>query len=251
MSKHPSLAAALIAAQQQFTPVKKDNTANTGKFSYTYADLGSVLEAVTPALHANGLVVSQCMDLYDGQPCIKTVLMHADSDKELLSFTPIIWADKNDPQKFGGGITYSRRYAIMAMLNLNAEDDDATHARRPNGVSDTTTIARNTPSMQRTTTERGDPFPKDSDQRPPVSRVPEAVNDEDLFEPDPNNAQSPSAAQFRRLFAMQKQLGLSTDDVHAELDNLYGITSRKQLDWRQYKEYTEKLDARIKKQAGR
>jgi len=139
-TKHPNLAAALIAAQQTFTPVIKDNRANTGKFSYTYADLGSVLEAVTPALHANGLVISQCMQA--DPPSIETVLLHADSPQEMHSYTPIVWADKTDPQKFGGGITYARRYALMAMLNLNAEDDDGQHARQPAPAREPTPIKR-------------------------------------------------------------------------------------------------------------
>lgn len=134
-TKHMNLAAALIAAQQAFGDVTKGRTVRVetakGKFSYTYADLGSVLDAITPALHENGLVISQCMDVKDGQPVIHTVMMHADSDDDLHSYTPIVWADKTDPQKFGGGITYSRRYALMAMCNLNAEDDDGQHARQP------------------------------------------------------------------------------------------------------------------------
>jgi hypothetical protein len=131
-SKHPNLASALIAAQKAFKPIHKDNRANTGKYSYTYADLGSVLEAVTPALHDNGLVIIQAMDYREGHPCIVTQLIHADSDdSSVWSYTPIIWADQTDPQKFGGGITYARRYALMAMLNLNAEDDDAHQARQP------------------------------------------------------------------------------------------------------------------------
>ncbi len=131
MAKHNNLAAALIAAQQAFGDVTKGRSVSTGKFSYTYADLGRVLDAITPALHENGLVISQCMDVKDAQPVIHTVMMHADSDDDLHSYTPIVWADKTDPQKFGGGITYSRRYALMAICNLNAEDDDGQHARQP------------------------------------------------------------------------------------------------------------------------
>ena len=135
MTAHKNLPSALIAAQKAFAPIHKDNRADVptksgGKFSYTYADLGAVLEAVTPALHENGLVIVQTMDIREGQPCIVTQLIHADSDdSSIWSYTPIIWADKTDPQKFGGGITYARRYALMAMLNLNAEDDDGQSAR--------------------------------------------------------------------------------------------------------------------------
>jgi hypothetical protein len=64
------------------------------------------------------------------------VLLHAGSDEDVSSLTPIYWADKTDTQKYGGAITYCRRYAIMALLCLNAEDDDAQHARTPRREED-------------------------------------------------------------------------------------------------------------------
>lgn len=140
-----SIYAALIEAKREFGPVTKSNTANTGKFSYTYADLGSVLDAVTPALNAHGLIVTQSVDYAatpDGVvPMLTTALFHAPSGASITGTAPIICADMRDPQKVGGAITYMRRYALMALLGLNAEDDDAQHARKP----------RTEPTQRRTT----------------------------------------------------------------------------------------------------
>jgi hypothetical protein len=143
MTEHKNLAAALIAAQHAFGDVTKGKRVDvrsekTGKtFSYTYADLGTVLDAVMPALHANGLTIVQAMNVGEGGvPGIVTKLLHADSDQSETSFTPIYWADRNDTQKYGGAITYCRRYAIMALLCLNAEDDDGQRARQPRQIPD-------------------------------------------------------------------------------------------------------------------
>lgn len=242
-TKHPTLAAALIAAQQAFSDITKDRKVDVrtqkGQYSYTYADLGSVLDSVTPALHDNGLVLSQPLDMVDGQPVIRTVLMHADSGDTLEGRTLVVWADKTDPQKFGGGITYSRRYAIMAILNLNAEDDDGQHARQPREQTNRDTGEIYAPRNEGTpVTMETHPY------NPPRQWVPDASDRSARNET--TNPNGPSEAQLRRLFAMQKQLGMTDEDVHSELYVAYGIASRKELTRPQYAEYTDKLDAQIK-----
>lgn len=240
MTKHANLAAALIAAQQAFAPITKDNTirqsgvSKQGKeynLTYKYADLGSVLEAVTPALHANGLVISQCMDFRDSQPIIKTVLMHADSTETLASHTPIIWADKNDPQKFGGGITYSRRYALMAMLNLNAEDDDGNHARQP-------------AQMRSTASER-------DETRGQVSGVTTPAHDAVTGEIEPFDEEKEKTAIFRQIYAMSKTLALTDDALKHEMWVAYGGKtpedefSRKNMTLDQLTQYRDRMKQKV------
>ena len=238
MSTHKNLPAALIAAQQAFTPVVKDNRANTGKYSYSYADLGSVLEAVTPGLHANGLVISQCMDLYDSQPCIKTILMHADSEKELVSYTPIIWADKSDPQKFGGGITYSRRYALMAMLNLGAEDDDGQHARKPAEDRSREIVSKPEPQPERDIT------PPTIDREITTTRNGSLSKSEEAKE---------KTTQMNKMFALANKLGLSDDELKDGLRQTYRPAtpeaefSRKDLSLDELILVNEKLQKRVDK----
>jgi len=133
---------ALMEARREFAPVTKTNRASVGKYSYTYADLGSVLDAVTPALNAHGLVVTQIIDHELAgdhlAPTLRTALHHPESGTAIGGSAPIVCADMNDPQKVGGAITYMRRYALMALLGLNAEDDDAQHARTPTSLPATT-----------------------------------------------------------------------------------------------------------------
>ena len=128
--QHTSLVAALIAAQSEIGPITKDKTAKTGAYSYTYADLPAVLEAVQPALHGNGLCITQTVGSENGLPHLITTLRHT-SGETIEGHYPLIVPSMDDPQKLGGAVTFARRYSILAMLNLATEDDDAQHARTP------------------------------------------------------------------------------------------------------------------------
>ena len=54
--------ASLALAREEFPPVHKNKVADTGKYKYAYADLQTVLEAVTPALRKQGLEIIQTVE---------------------------------------------------------------------------------------------------------------------------------------------------------------------------------------------
>lgn len=124
---------ALIEAQRAMgTSVTKDARANTGRFAYAYATLGTLLETVTPHLHAAGLVLYQSVDVTErGETVLITTVAHAETDQTVVSRYPVRCAEPNDPQKVGGAVTYARRYSLLALLGLAAEDDDGANARQP------------------------------------------------------------------------------------------------------------------------
>jgi hypothetical protein len=55
----PELAAAFVAAVGELDNVSKARTANTGSYSYSYADLGDVLAACRHVLARHDLALSQ------------------------------------------------------------------------------------------------------------------------------------------------------------------------------------------------
>lgn len=116
------IAKALIKAQREFSPITKTKTANAGKFSYKYADLADVIEAVMPALNANGIAVSQ--DISNQE--LITYLIH-ESGQALMNRTPLILGAQVTPQSLGSAITYARRYSLCSVLNVVAEEDDDAH----------------------------------------------------------------------------------------------------------------------------
>lgn len=121
MEKSPTigkLAAALSTFQGTVEKVKKD--ANNPFFGKKYASLSNILDAIQEPLANSGLSVAQ---FPDGEMCLTTILMHAESG-EYLQATYAIHPVKTDPQGIGSAITYARRYALGAILSINVDDDD-------------------------------------------------------------------------------------------------------------------------------
>lgn len=122
MTETPALSASLVAAAKELTNPTKARTAAMGQYSYTYADLASVLEHVRPVLAAHDLVVTQDTRIEDGRLCVYTTLVHTSG--ETLAFGPLSGPMGQTWQQVGSAITYARRYSLLAALGIAADDDD-------------------------------------------------------------------------------------------------------------------------------
>jgi hypothetical protein len=81
-----SLGQALLAFHRRVGRIRKESDAKYGRF----ADLSTVLEAVTPALLEQGLVLTQTIaETSTGGCLLRTELIHAGSDERLVSTCPI------------------------------------------------------------------------------------------------------------------------------------------------------------------
>jgi len=89
-------------------------------FKSKYAALPDILDAINEPLHQAGLTLNQFPTGVNG---LTTIIIHADSGEYMLD-TYVMTPTKNDPQGIGSCITYQRRYAIGAILNLNIDEDD-------------------------------------------------------------------------------------------------------------------------------
>jgi hypothetical protein len=119
-----TIAPALHKAQGQIKAALKDST--NPHFRSKYADLSSVIEAVKPALQANGITYLQGVhDAVDGV-AVETMLLHTSG--EWISSVMRIPAVKQDAQGYGSAITYGRRYGLQSMCGVPAEDDDGNAA---------------------------------------------------------------------------------------------------------------------------
>jgi hypothetical protein len=115
-------AAAVVAALAEMPTVAKNKTAATGSYSYQYADLPSILEAVRPVLARHGLAISQEVSTHDGYIQVTTLLLHKGGHWE--AYGPLAMPAGQNAQASGSAITYARRYALTAVLGIAAEDDD-------------------------------------------------------------------------------------------------------------------------------
>ena len=121
--KPANLAEALIAFQAA-VPTIHDND---NSFHGAFANMEGILSVIGPALRNSGLVVSQLPEELDGQPGLRTTLMHT-SGEQVTAVSPlIVAAGKNVTQEWGKAITYQRRYALQSVLGICAgiKDNDA------------------------------------------------------------------------------------------------------------------------------
>ena len=96
-------------------------------FKSKFADLGSVIDAIKPALIENGLWFSQVSYDLDNHAAIETVIIH--SSGEYISCGLVsVPVSKADAQGFGSALTYARRYSLSAAFGVAPEDDDANAA---------------------------------------------------------------------------------------------------------------------------
>ena len=120
MTELDKLAPALVALQADLKPVEK--SADNPFFKSKYAPLPAVMEAVQPLLAKHKLAVSQFVTHLDGHSALRTLLIHESG--QLLEDTQPLLLAKQDPQGQGSAITYARRYGVMAVLGLVADEDD-------------------------------------------------------------------------------------------------------------------------------
>lgn len=120
-----TLTAALVAAQKQMPDLQRDKI--NPHFKSAYLSLEKLLEEVLPVLNANGLAVTQWPTFFvvDGEakPALRTVLVHGESGEQ-MDGTMLLLPTKNDPQGQGSAITYAKRYALMSLCGLSADEDD-------------------------------------------------------------------------------------------------------------------------------
>lgn len=114
------LAEALFAFQAEMPTVPKSHTATVksdkGSYSYTYAGLADVTEAVMPLLTKHGL----SFVTLPGQGLLTGMLLHS-SGQSLTASLPIA---NGTPQQVGSSLTYMRRYLLGCMTGLVTDDDD-------------------------------------------------------------------------------------------------------------------------------
>jgi hypothetical protein len=116
-----ALLPALVAAQAAIGGgVTKNKTVNAGQRRYRYADLGAVLEAAGEAMAAAGLAWVSGVGERGG---VLVRLVHS-SGEWIEVDTGITVDGARDAQAVGSALTFGRRYGLMALLGLAAEDDD-------------------------------------------------------------------------------------------------------------------------------
>jgi hypothetical protein len=155
--------AAALAKFQSLVPIIPKNheakipTKSGGEYSYEYADLGDIIEAIKPHKAECGLSVVQTpgftvIESSGDQSCLHTLstrLLHISGqwieDSMILSVP-------GDIKTHGSAITYARRYAQAAILGLVTDkDDDGTLAAEAYGADSKRTTRQRPPANSTST----------------------------------------------------------------------------------------------------
>jgi len=127
------IAGALAEAHKTFKAIKKDRT--NPFYKSKYADLEAVIAATVLSLAESEVAVVQSPSTTERTVMVTTLLAH--SSGEWFESDLTLPADKDDKfnaQTVGSAITYTRRYALLGMLNVSAEDDDDGNAAVTGGA---------------------------------------------------------------------------------------------------------------------
>ena len=133
---------AMAEARKHYLSLTADATADVqlkggGGYKHSYADLDTVIKALTPGWNEAGLAVMQFLD----GDFVTTVV--AKDESSLTILCPIPGYDT--PQQMGSGTTYIRRYQLKAVFCVNdSEDDDANTAQ-----GNKATVSKREPSAPR------------------------------------------------------------------------------------------------------
>lgn len=101
----------------------------TEGYNYKYVPLDEMWEKLVAVLdERNLLVVHQTVNKE-----VQTKVIDTESDEFEVSSMPL--PENLDPQKLGSAITYYRRYNLMQLFNLMAEDDDDGASTKPKAIT--------------------------------------------------------------------------------------------------------------------
>lgn len=167
-----ALSAALVKALGEMTDIARTKQASIptksgGSYGYRYADLGDTLQSIRPVLASNGLAVTQTATTVGDEVAISTTVLHQSG--QYITTNPLTLPAGRTAQETGSAITYGRRYALMAIVGLAAEDDDGASAA-PRGSRE----VRRTPSTPRNASD-GPRTPEEGKIRSLLATLP--VND--------------------------------------------------------------------------
>ena len=136
MSDIKNLAAALVKTQMAMDAASKDST--NPHFRSKYADLSSIISAVSPAASVNGLAFVQISHERENAAAIETLIIHT-SGETLSCGIVSCPVSKADAQGYGSAQTYAKRYSLSAAFGVRTEDDDGNAAAKakplPNAVN--------------------------------------------------------------------------------------------------------------------
>lgn len=116
--------------KKEIGAISKD--ANNPYFKSKYITLDNLLAQIAPYLDKYQVDLRQPLKLdHDsGREWVSTYFIDLDTDSKTSPSEKFL-KQTDDPQKEGSSITYYRRYTLLSLLGLRADNDDDANAAKP------------------------------------------------------------------------------------------------------------------------
>lgn len=118
----------LSAMQAEIPAIKRTGQIknNSGQVQSTYAKWEHINEAIKPVLQRHGFALSFRVNQEGNKIVVQGVLSHRDghSDTTTIELAPDTSGAKNAPQAIVSAISYGKRTAAGALLNITSYDED-------------------------------------------------------------------------------------------------------------------------------
>lgn len=189
-----SLDEALLMLQADLPTLVKDRRGQAGNQPTKYADLVQVNQVVLSKLNALGVIYKAKPTVRESEPrfVLHYTLRHVASDTSDEGDYPLQLSD--NPQRMGSAISYARRYVLLALTGVAAEDED-----------DDGDAATGRRTAQRANARSRAAAPPADEERPTAQRAQRRTERPPLpGEPRPRSDQ-----QLRKIMAQFGELGIS------------------------------------------
>lgn len=159
MTEPQNIDEVILLIQRNPPVLVKDQDGQVGNQKTKYVNLIQVNEKVLPLLNQNGVIYTCSPNMLDdGRFALEYELLHVESGTAKRGRYALKLSEQ--PMQMGSAITYARRYALLAVLGLVAEnEDDDGGAGRGSAQRQ---AKRATPEQQQNTAQRrpsGPPLP--------------------------------------------------------------------------------------------
>jgi len=169
-----ALAAAMCKVQAELPKLERDRTVEVRQksgdtYSYSYATLANLSEAVLPLLAKHGLsFVAMPGSSSEGRMSLNYHLMH-ESGEALTGEFPI--SAEGGIQQLGGRITYARRYILAAIVGIAADEDDESRLADTGPGTAQRAPRKDASQTSAATTARRSPPPPLPGEQPPAGGI--------------------------------------------------------------------------------
>ncbi len=221
----PALNLALAKARGEFPSIPKTKTAhvklkdNKGEYSFKFADLSDVMDAVKDALSKYELAVTHTTGPGRESLILETSIRHS-SGEMIRSLMPMPFMEGR-PQDWGSMLTYLRRYLVSAMLGIASDEDDDGNAAQGNqrDLQDSKKKVDQKPKAQPVAGPK--PAAPKPQNEPPV--------DQDYGPEPPPDSFPPDTVQVTRLdelYLIVDDMGIPADDVKKYIKLVCGAAKK-------------------------